>query len=175
MLDQICEYLGNWFDHDASRRPLPGIQGDIRIQDGGLTDFVYLTDEFGRPIRLGDDRLYVDTGRNGVRYEELLRPGQYYRVLGSVFNDGVHLYGPEGDALVDERFHGRIQPMAVPAGVRALAGQIQEWYEANQAILESPYQSESFGGYRYDRGGGDGSGVTWQSRFGGRLAPWRRV
>ena len=173
MLNQICEYLGNWFDRDGFRRPLPAVHGDIRVEDGVLTGLCYLTDEYGRPIVLGDDRLYVDTRRNGVRYEEFLRPGQYYRARGSVFNDGVHCYGDTEDLLLDERFHGSVQPMAVPAGVRELAEQIQAWCRENQAVLDSPYQSESFGGYRYERG--SGAGDTWKERFADRLAPWRHI
>ena len=46
------------------------------------------------------------TIQNGGISLPFLKPGQYFRVFGSVFNDGVHQYGV--DALDDEEFDGVI-------------------------------------------------------------------
>lgn len=109
--------------------------------------------------------------------------GQYYRIIGSLFNDGVHKLGDAQDTLTDEpEFSGAVWSMAVPPVVVELAGDIDEWITANTAAINSPYASESFGGYSYSlrssysaAAGGDSGGVTWQSQFMARLTPWRKI
>ena len=107
-----------------------------------------------------------------------LLDGQYYRIIGSVFNDGVHRYGDND--LEDEEFAGSVWSMGIPQVVVELADDIEQWVSANQNALSSPYASESFGGYSYSlRAGsglqGDTGGVTWQSQFSARLSPWRKI
>lgn len=103
-----------------------------------------------------------------------LAVGQYYRIVGSVFNDGVHECGNED--LRPEEFNGAVWPMAVPRSVCSLAMEIDGWTAANADAIKSPYQSESFGGYSYSmRGDSSGGGVSWQSQFSARLAPWRKI
>ena len=106
-----------------------------------------------------------------------LKNNQYFRIRGSVFNDGVHQYGKAG--LTDETFSGEIWAMAVPPAVIALDAEIAAWIAANAKAINSPYQSESFGGYSYTKASGgsaDGSGgVTWQSQFASRLRLWKKV
>lgn len=75
-----------------------------------------------------------------------LREGQYFRILGSVFNDGLHKYG-EDMGLTDETFRGTIWALAIPKAVIDLADEIQEWSDKFQEAVNSPYTSESFGGY----------------------------
>ena len=109
-----------------------------------------------------------------------LLSGQYYRIVGSVLNDGVHKYGDVKDVLHDEEFHGAVWSMAVPPDFLALVTEIGAWSAANQSAINSPYQSESFGGYSYTlRGGlattGGDNGVTWQNQFAARLSPWRKI
>lgn len=110
---------------------------------------------------------------------DFLAEGQYYRIVGSVFNDGVHMYGVEDttDALVDETFAGAVWAMAVPPAVVALASEIDEWNTKNADAIASPYQSESFGGYSYNKGSGvgGGNGATWQAQFAEKLKNWRRI
>lgn len=110
-----------------------------------------------------------------------LQDGQYFRIVGSVFNDGVHLF--PASSLVDEVFEGSVWAMAVPPAVIALANEIEEWqkkYGGVGSVLMSPYQSESFGGYSYSKsGGGSGDGTslsgTWQGAFSSRLNRWRKI
>lgn len=110
-----------------------------------------------------------------------LQNGQYYRIVGSVFNDGVHKYGSSGDLLTDETFNGAVWAMAVPPDVIALSAEIDDWVEQNASVLASPYQSESFGGYSYSKSAGRSttqgtmSGFGWQDQFATKLAPYRRV
>ncbi len=107
-----------------------------------------------------------------------LRDGQYFRIMGSVFNDGLHRYGPDMAALEDETFDGTIWAMAVPGAVVELAGEIEAWQEKYGAVMDSPYTSESFGGYAYTKasGAGDSTGSGgWQAAFRARLDPYRKL
>lgn len=100
--------------------------------------------------------------------------GQYFRIVGSVLNDGVYQY-PASD-LVDETFSGAVWAMAVPPAVIALAADIEAWNEANSDTLSSPYTSESFGGYSYSKSSGSSGGAfTWKDQFASRLSKWRRL
>ena len=147
MLTQVCQYLRNWFERTK-------YIGDFTIASGELV--------FGDGSTLP------------------LLPGQYYRIIGSILNDGVHKYGDEEDELTDESFTGSVWSMAVPPEVQDLSDDIDSWVTANTTAINSPYQSESFGGYTYSlRGGanstGEETGVSWQSQFASRLAPWRKI
>ncbi len=115
-----------------------------------------------------------------------LQNGQYYRIIGSLFNDGVHRVGDAEDVLTDElEFDGAIWEMAIPPDFLSLADEIAAWREKygnidSQAM--SPYTSESFGGYTYSKGatagGGSasgGNGSNWQSVFASRLNMWRKI
>lgn len=109
-----------------------------------------------------------------------LRNNQYFRIVGSVFNDGVYKY-PLNE-LIDETFEGAVWAMAVPPSAIALFTQIQEWdekYSQNKAA-NSPFQSESFGGYSYSKGysssaNGSDTTVSWQNQFKSRLNRWRKL
>lgn len=115
------------------------------------------------------------TIEDGILVIPELQSGQYYRICGSVFNDGVHKYG-EAD-LKDETFNGAVWAMAIPEEVIALSEEIDEWkakYETAETM--SPYQSESFGGYSYTKASGASGGTaTWQDVFGSKLNNYRRI
>lgn len=105
--------------------------------------------------------------------------GVWYRIQGSYLNDGMHLKGDDG--LVDETFDGTITTHVIPKPLLAIVGEISDWVRKYGDAANSPYQSESFGGYSYSKGGGrsyssngsDSSG--WQSAFSGRLRRWRKL
>lgn len=103
--------------------------------------------------------------------------GQYFRIVGSVLNDGVYQYPADG--LADEVFTGAVWAMAVPPAVIALAADIEAWNTANAEALASPYTSESFGGYSYTKattgGVGTNGAFTWRDQFASRLSKWRRL
>lgn len=110
---------------------------------------------------------------------DFLQNDQYFRIVGSVFNDGVHKYGEAG--LTDEVFTGAVWAMAVPPAVIALSDEIDAWLADHASELSSPYQSESFGGYSYSKpsaysaGKRNGLAYGWQSHFATRLDPYRRI
>lgn len=112
--------------------------------------------------------------------DDFLSENQYFRIVGSVFNDGVYKY-PTTD-LTDETLDGAIWAMAVPPAALALLEKIQEWDEKYSAdeVANSPYQSESFGGYSYTKvsnsaASGGGSAVSWQNQFKSQLNRWRKI
>ena len=134
---------------------------------------------------LDEDKFFGDFAvENGAITPSLsLEENQYYRIVGSVFNDGVH---NENDVLTDEpTFKGAIWKMRVPQTVLDLSDEIAAWQAENgnvQSANMSPYTSESFGGYSYSKGSGGASqsgagasAVTWQTMFAKRLNPYRKA
>ena len=115
------------------------------------------------------------TVKDGKMDLPFLQIGQDSRVIGSVFNDGLHQY-PSAD-LATETFTGCILALAVPKAVVDLADEIKQWNDKNASIVTGPYQSESFGGYSYTlkADGGAEGGTSWQSTFAGRLNQWRKL
>ena len=102
-----------------------------------------------------------------------LQSGQYYRIVGSVFNDGVHRH-PAHD-LTDETFDGAVWAMAVPPAVVDLATEIEE-YNKSDVGKPSPYISENFGGYGYTKAtDANGTPIGWQKAFASRLNKWRKL
>lgn len=149
MLTELCDYLKNWFEVELC-------DGDFIIVGGSIT--------------------YADG-------EELpLQIGQYFYISGAIFNHGVYQYGSEETTLKDEAFNGTVRTMAIPPELVTLAGEIEAWRAKNESLdspMMSPYTSESFGGYSYNKSGGnsaDGTnGSSWQSVFGNRLMRYRKV
>lgn len=117
----------------------------------------------------------ISNGELILRDDMSLKNGQYFRIIGSVLNDGVYCYPASG--LTDETFSGSVWSLAVPPAVITLATEIGEWVGKYSAVVNSPYTSESWGGYSYTKASaGDGSsGTTWQSVFANRLNRWRKI
>ena len=119
----------------------------------------------------------------GIITVPTLKDGQYFRIFGSTFNDGVHKYPiTPTTKLTDETFKGTIMAMAVPQTVIAIASDIKDWqtqYGSASSPAMSPFNSESFAGYSYSKSGSGnangGSNVTWQDVFGGRLNKYRKL
>lgn len=104
---------------------------------------------------------------------DFLQDGQYFRIIGSVFNDGVHQYTAAD--LTDEIFHGAVWSMAVPPAVIDLAAEIEE-YNNSDAGKPSPFTAESFGGYSYTKAtDASGAPIGWQKAFASRLNKWRKL
>ncbi len=118
---------------------------------------------------------------NGTLEADFLKENQYFRIIGSTFNDCVYKY-PATD-LIDEEFSGAVWAMRVPPSFIALLSEIEAWidkYDGDDSTLNSPYTSESFNNYSYSKASGtnsDGSyaPVTWQSIFAKRLDRWRKL
>ena len=108
-----------------------------------------------------------------------IQTGQYFRIIGSVFNDGVW---QTSDSLIDESFEGAVWLMAVPNDVKALASEIEEWqnkYGVVSSVNMSPFQSESFNQYSYSKGSAGASSAstvpTWQSVYADRLRRYKKI
>lgn len=153
MLSQVCHFIHNYFERES-------YAGEYTISGGTITlDFLVV--------------------------------GQRFRILGSMANDGIYTYHAVGVVwnddntkavvMVDETFSGTIVAMGVPREVIDLVGDINTWVTANADSLNSPYTSESFGGYSYQKASGstgaNGSvGVFgWQDMFKTRLNAYRKI
>ena len=130
---------------------------------------MHLNNWFLVPCGIHEGTYTIEDGSIALPF---LLDGQYFRIVGSVFNDGLHQY-PE--SLIDETFTGSVWALAVPKSVIDLAADISAWQEKNGDA--GPYASESFGGYSYTRStdATTGGPVTWQSVFRSRLAKWRKI
>lgn len=120
-------------------------------------------------VKSDDDKFFgIFTISDGVITPSFgLREGQYFRVIGSTFNDGVHKFG---DALIDEEFDGAIWLMSVPAQFTNLVSEIEDYQSKYGKV--TPYASESFGGYSYTKA----ENVTsWKNAFATRLNAWRKI
>lgn len=104
-----------------------------------------------------------------------LQHDQYFRIEGSVFNDGV--YKNDGSRfLTNETFTGSIYSLAIPQEVLKLSEEISAWCKNNEAQLMSPFQSESFGGYSYTKASGQSGGqISWQDVFRSKMRRWRKL
>lgn len=125
---------------------------------------------------------------NGGIVLPFLQDGQYFRILGSVFNDGLYVYGSETITdedyneiqLHDETFDGSVWALAVPKAVVSLAKEISAWQAKYGATVASPFSSESFGGYSYTKAtaadASSGSAAAgWEGAFKSRLNQWRKI
>ena len=114
----------------------------------------------------------IFTVEGGALALPFLQDGQYFRVLGSVFNDGLYQY-PFAD-LTDETFEGTVWALAVPKAVVELSDSIAAWQEQNGS--NGPYTSESFDGYSYTKATtSKGKPLTWHEAFASDMKEWRKA
>ena len=156
-LSELCKELNNWFVRD---------ENDIHLGTFSI---------IGGVIRAHDRH-------NTIALDGLI-DGQYFRVVGSLMNDGV--YNAPTTFPQDETFDGAVWSMAVPQAVIDLSKEIDDWvakYGVPDSAAMSPFTSESFGGYSYTKGsssrqtkGGDGNSGAWQNVFASRLSKWRKI
>jgi hypothetical protein len=106
--------------------------------------------------------------------------GAYIRIMGSLFNDGVHQIG--GNDYKNEQFEGAVWVMVIPPPILAADEWATAWMDKNGGAdteANSPFTSESFGGYSYSKGantnGTAGASVFNQAAFVDMLAPWRKI
>lgn len=104
---------------------------------------------------------------------DFLQEGQYFRIVGSVFNDGVYQY--PAASLTDEVFEGAVWAMSLPPDLIALSAEIEE-YNKSDAGKPSPFTSESFGGYAYTKAtDANGAPIGWKKAFASRLNKLRKL
>lgn len=154
-----------------------------------LTEVCALCRNYFVPKSKRDDGSYMHSGTFTIENHtivplDFLLEGQYFRIIGSVLNDGVYCNNADGmKALANETFIGTICEMAVPRTFVKLCEDIAAWRDANESLTSknmSPFSSESVSGvYSYSKGAGSGAGggtaVTWQGQFAARIAAFRRV
>lgn len=144
----------------------------------------YLRNWFDEGCNKVIGKITIADGAISVRNTPItMQNGQYFRIIGSVFNDGVHQF-PDYN-MSDEEFDGAVWEMKVPNEVVALAEDIEAWkakYMGIDSPLMGPFTSESFGGYSYSKSGVGASAFTdasgrsgWQAAFADRLGPWRKI
>lgn len=152
MLQQVCEHLHNYFIRGNATR----LEGTITVQDGAVSPLLPTLEE-----------------------------GQRFLIAGSDLNDGIYTYHADGikndddnagAGLADETFAGTIVGLSIPPQVISLSAQVSEWVDQYGNVINSPYQSESFGGYSYSKAAGqNGGSLDWQTQFRSALNPWRKV
>lgn len=122
-------------------------------------------------VRDDADRHYGTFQISGgvITPSDFLSANMYYRIQGSLFNDGVHKVGDAQDTLVDETFNGTVSVMAVPKEIVSLSTEISTWKTQNDD--HSPFASESFDGYSYSRE----VGGSWKKAFKAQLNKWRKI
>lgn len=114
-----------------------------------------------------DDTYTIEDG--GITLPFLVN-GQYFRIVGSLFNDGVYQYPAE---LTDETFDGSVWAMAIPKALLSTVDEITAWQAKNGD--SGPYTSESFGGYSYSKAtNSKGMAVGWRDVFASQLSPWKK-
>ena len=141
----------------------------------------YLRNYFdkGQPKTYGE--IVIENGTLSTDCQ--LKPNQYFRIIGSTFNDGVYK-NDSNLTLTDEVFKGAVWAMSIPPDFISLVTEISAYqakYGDINSTAMSPFNSESFGGYSYSKSSGGSSDTskdksgTWQGTFGARLAKWRKI
>lgn len=120
------------------------------------------------PVAIYPDKYTIEDGGLVLPF---LQDGQYFRICGSVFNDGLHKYPAE---LKNETFDGTVWALAVPPALVELSEEIGTWQKTHGN--PGAYSSESFGGYSYTRAtNANGQAVTWKDAFRSQLNEWRKL
>jgi hypothetical protein len=110
---------------------------------------------------------------NGSADLPFLQEGQYYLIAGSVFNNGVHVYG-NGGLTEETPVSVTVYSLAPPKAFLDVVDEITAYQEKNQDV--TGYTSESFGGYSYSKGTGtNGAPIGWKEVFSSKLNDWRKL
>lgn len=149
MLQQVCEYVHNYFIQNR-------YDGIFEIADGMIS----------LPLLNGQRFLIQGSALNDGMYT--------FHDTGIKNDDDAKAVG-----LHDETWTGTICSLAVPPAVIELSGEIKAWVDEHGSIVNSPYTSESvLGVYSYNKasgGSGAGGSVSWQDVYGTQLNRWRKV
>lgn len=114
---------------------------------------------------------------NGI--EVVLEEGQYFALFRDRFPIGVF---KQGDILKNKTFQGAVWLMDVPEGVLQADAWATTWLAKNggaDSENNSSFQSESFGGYSYNKGsnstGKVGASIFDNAQFAAMLSPYRKI
>ena len=134
----------------------------------------------------GEVRNWFETERHIGRFtisggtitpSDFLQEGQFFRIVGSVFNDGIHRFSSSSlSSISDESFAGAVWAMAVPPAVIALAEEIKA-FQARGDNAPTAIVSESVGGHSVTRAttANGTPATTWEHVFAKRLNRWRKL
>ena len=129
------------------------------------TVLMYLNNWFA--VGRYDDTYTIEDGKLTLPF---LVNGQYFRIVGSLFNDGVYRYPAD---LTNETFDGSVWALALPKALLSTVDEITAWQAKNGD--SGPYTSESFGGYSYSKAtNSKGVAVGWRDVFAAQLAHWKK-
>ena len=153
MLEQVCDYVHNYFDHGFEKRT-----GTFEIS-GGMIQLPFLKD--GQRFKITGSASY---------------DGIYTYNGGYVYDDD----NTQVVQLGDGEFTGTVQAMGVPRSFQAIVNEIIAWQDSYGDAASSPYQSEAFAGYQYVMQGGAGQGniktnMTWRDVFRHSLNAYRKL
>ena len=133
---------------------------------------MYLRNWFVNEKNSYSGKVKIENGALAESYG--IKPNQYFRIMGSDFNDGVYQYPIT--ALTDEEFTGTIWRMSVPPELVSLITEMNTWETKYGGMINSPYQSESKADYSYSlKQGQSGRNFSALDQFSGRLAKWRKI
>lgn len=156
-LTDLCERLRNWFD--------------VRRHFGTFTI------------------------ENGTIDLDFIREGRFYRLIGGGYkNNGVFFYNGERleyikeiyhkndgsldikyDETEDETFTGAVWELDIKKSFIEFYATMCDWQKQNAKVLNSPFQSESFGGYSYSKVSGSNGALTVWDNFASDLARWQKL
>ncbi len=150
LMTEICSNIRNYFAPASKKDDLSYIHhGDYTIKDGTIS---------------------------GV---DFLLPNQYFRITGSVFNDGVYRNTPDDmSGLENETFKGAVWEMAVPKSFINLCSEIQRFNAKvdELSLADKGFASESFGGYSYSLSSSAPAYMqSWEKRIKSNLNNYRRL
>ena len=121
----------------------------------------FVADKRTGRVRIEDGRLVPPAALG-------LKEGQYVRITGSTFNDGLHAWPYNG--LTDEEFVGTVWALAIPRAVVDLANEIARGTTSTPRSWTARTHPRASAGYSYTRVGGDGSPITWATAVQGRVS-----
>lgn len=116
------------------------------------------------------------TARGGFLFLPNVKEGQFIRIVGSTFNDGVHMYPCY--TLQDETFSGTIYALQIPPELVEIATQLATSRNTAAASGEAtnPYIMESFNGYQYTRAtDAHGAPADWRVLYASKFDKWRKL
>lgn len=108
-----------------------------------------------------------------------LETGQHFALFRGRIPLGVFT---QGETLTNKTFEGSVWLMDVPRSIEEADTWAKAWMAENGAATaagNSAYQSESFGGYSYNKGtnakGKAGTSIFDNAQFAAMLAPYRKL
>lgn len=112
--------------------------------------------------------------KNGKINLPFFKDGQFIFIEGKCKNSGLHSCL---DDLEDEEFTGYVYTLWIDKDFVELAREIKDWKDKYSDVINSPYDSESFGGYTYKKSAGSDGGVvaSWSKQFSQQLRRWKKL